>query len=292
MANGGTDLKQKLAERTDGGNQKDKGQGDTVFALVERLKPQIQRALPQHIGLERFTRIAMTTIRQDPKLLTCDTGSLLGAIMQAAQLGLEPNILGSCYILPFNNKRTGRTEANFIIGYRGMIDLARRSGNLRAIYAHEVRENDDFEYEYGLNPQLKHKPALAKRGPVIGYYAVAHFKDGGYQFEFMPVEEIEKRKQRSPAANAGSSPWKTDYDEMAKKTVVRHMFKYLPVAVEREIHEAGFNVDQDERPLVLEDDGTIDVVAEPVDEESGVEPAGDESTPEPAEQPALVGENK
>jgi recombination protein RecT len=150
--------------------------------------------------------------------------------MQAAQLGLEPGLIGHCYFVPFKNGKTGQSDVQFIIGYKGMIDLARRSGNIESIYAHAVYENDTFEYEYGLHPKLVHKPAMTNRGEFIGAYAVAHFKDGGYQFEFMPKEEIEKRRKRSRAANNG--PWVTDYEEMAKKTVIRHMWKYLPISIE------------------------------------------------------------
>jgi len=268
--NNNQELKGKLQKANQQPQGSGQGQGDTVSTLVEKMKPSIQKALPSQIGLERFTRIAMTTLRQNPKLMNCDKMSLMGAIMQAAQLGLEPNILGSCYILPYKN------EATFIIGYRGMIDLARRSGNIKSIYAHEVRENDEFEYEYGLYPDLKHKPAMENRGKMIGVYAVAHFRDGGYQFEFMPVEEIEKRKNRSPSANATHSPWKSDYEEMAKKTVIRHMFKYLPVAVEREIDDIhGFDLDKDEGAYKFDEEAGeieyIDVTEEEKKEGADVE---------------------
>lgn len=267
-------LKNQLQKTTNGqGNQ---GQQDSVKTLVERMKPAIEKALPSHIGKERFARIALTTLRQNPKLMKCDQSSLLGSIMQAAQLGLEPNLLGSCYIIPYGK------EATFIIGYRGMIDLARRSGNIKSIYAHEVCENDEFSYEYGLYPDLQHKPAVEDRGKMIGVYGVAHFKDGGYQFEFMPVEEIEKRRSKSPSANASHSPWKSDYEEMAKKTVIRHMFKYLPVSVEREIYQDyGFDVDKDEKAHKVDDDTgeieTIDVT--PPDEE------GEETQEEAKQEP-------
>ena len=264
--------------------EKSQGQGqDTVKALVDRMKPAIERALPSHIGKERFARIAMTTLRQNKELLKCEQTSLLGAIMQAAQLGLEPNMLGSCYILPYGK------QAQFIIGYRGMIDLARRSGNIQSIYAHEVRENDDFDYEYGLYPNLKHKPAMQDRGSIIGVYAVAHFKDGGYQFEFMPIEEIEKRRQRSPSANAKMSPWKSDYEEMAKKTVIRHIFKYLPVSVEREIHEKhNFDIDKDEQAHKLDEDTgeveTIDVTPPKEEEEPAEQETQEEAKQEPSKE--------
>ena len=193
--------------------------------------PEIEKALPKHMDADRMARIALTTIRTNPKLLECSVPSLLGAVMQAAQLGLEPGLIGHCYLVPFKNNKTGQSEVQFIIGYKGMIDLARRSGQIENIYAHAVYSNDEFDYELGLEPKLKHKPYMnGDRGEFIGVYAVAHFKGGGYQFEFMPKEEIEKRRKRSKAANAG--PWVTDYEEMAKKTVIRHMWKYLPISIE------------------------------------------------------------
>ncbi|AFQ27342.1 recombination protein RecT [Bacillus thuringiensis] len=198
----------------------------TVEAYMKKMAPRMAEVLPKHMDMNRMSRIALTTIRTNPKLLECAVPSLMGAVMQAVQLGLEPGLLGHCYILPY------KREATFIIGYKGMIDLARRSGHIQSIYAHAVHENDEFEYELGLHPKLEHKPSHGDRGAFIGAYAVAHFKDGGYQMEFMPKSEIEKRRKRSAAANSSYSPWSSDYEEMAKKTVVRYMFKYLPISIE------------------------------------------------------------
>ncbi|WP_400194656.1 recombination protein RecT [Lysinibacillus telephonicus] len=205
----------------------------TIEDYLKQMAPAMAQALPKHMDVDRLTRLAMTTIRTTPQLREADVSSLLGAVMQAAQLGLEPGLMGHCYLLPFKNNKKGITEVQFIIGYKGMIDLARRSGHIQSIYAHAVYEKDEFEYELGLEPKLKHKPCMdVDKGNFVGAYAVAHFKDGGYQFEFMPKSEIEKRKGRSKAANSNYSPWATDYEEMAKKTVVRHMWKYLPISVE------------------------------------------------------------
>ena len=206
------------------------GPAQTIQSYLKKMGPEIEKALPSHMNADRMARIALTTIRTNPKLLECNVPSLLGAVMQAAQLGLEPGLVGHCYLVPFKNNKAGTTDVQFIIGYKGMIDLARRSGNIESLYAHEVCENDHFEYEYGLEPKLVHKPAMKDRGNLIGVYAVAKFKDGGYQFEFMPKEEIERRKGYSKTAKFG--PWVTDYVEMAKKTVIRHMWKYLPISVE------------------------------------------------------------
>ncbi|PEJ67976.1 recombination protein RecT [Bacillus wiedmannii] len=197
-----------------------------VEGYMRKMAPRFAEVLPKHMSIDRMSRIALTTIRTTPKLLECNVHSLMGAVMQAVQLGLEPGLLGHCYILPY------KREATFIIGYKGMIDLARRSGHIQSIYAHAVHENDEFEYELGLHPKLEHKPSHGERGAFIGAYAVAHFKDGGYQMEFMPKSEIEKRRKRSAAANSSYSPWSSDYEEMAKKTVVRYMFKYLPISIE------------------------------------------------------------
>lgn len=217
-------VKNQLAKKASGQANKPVSPEQTIRHYLERMAPEIQRALPKHLDADRLARIAMTTIRQTPKLLECNIQSLLAAVMQSAQLGLEPNILGQAYIIPYGK------EAQFIIGYRGMIDLARRSGHIDSIYAHPVYSNDDFEYEYGLNPKLRHKPAMDDRGQFIGAYGVAKFKDGGYHFEFMPKSEIDKRRGRSKAS--GNGPWVTDYEEMACKTVIRHMFKYLPISIE------------------------------------------------------------
>ncbi|MTD30184.1 recombination protein RecT [Planomicrobium sp. YIM 101495] len=205
----------------------------TIDDYIKQMAPAMAEALPKHMDIDRLTRLTMTTIRTTPQLKEADVGSLLGAVMQAAQLGLEPGLLGQCYLLPFKNNKKGITEVQFIIGYKGMIDLARRSGHIQSIYSHAVHENDDFEYELGLEAKLVHRPTMeADRGKFIGAYAVAHFKDGGHQFEFMSKTDIDKRRSRSKAGNSSYSPWTTDYEEMAKKTVVRHMWKYLPISVE------------------------------------------------------------
>lgn len=209
-----------------------------VYHYLESQKSEISRALPSHLNPERMARIALTLFRTTPKLLDCTIESLMGAVMQAAQLGLEPGLIGHCYIIPY-----GR-EAQFQIGYKGMIDLARRSGHIQSITVHEVYINDSFKLTYGLDDSLEHIPWHLREdthfdaaGPneddiknLRGVYAVARFKDGGYQLHYMPIAEIEKHKLRSKTWRNG--PWQTDYIEMAKKTVIRAMWKLLPISVE------------------------------------------------------------
>lgn len=204
---------------------------------------QIKAALPRHMTPERLARIATTELRKTPKLMSCEPMSFLGAVIQCAQLGLEPgNALGHAYILPYDKRakvggqwQTVATEAQLIIGYRGMIDLARRSGQILSLSAQPVYRGDEFEVAFGLDPTLRHVPDFdnadrAQPDLLQFVYAVAKLKDGGTQFQVMSRAEIEAVRGRSKAASSG--PWVTDYEAMALKTVIRRLFKYLPVSVE------------------------------------------------------------
>lgn len=195
--------------------------------LLKRMHTQIEKALPSVITPERFTRIALTAYSRNEKLQECTPESFLGSMMQAAQLGVEPNTpLGQAYLIPYRNK--GVMEVQFQLGYRGMIDLAYRSGEVQNIQAHEVYENDTFEYELGLNPKLRHVPALKERGEVILYYAVFKLTNGGVGFEVMSKEDVEafaKKKSKT----YGTGPWQSDFDAMAKKTLVKRLLKFAPL---------------------------------------------------------------
>lgn len=197
-----------------------------------KIKSQMALALPKHLSADRLARIATTEIRKVPQLAKCDQTSFLGAIMQCAQLGLEPGgALGHAYLLPFNNRKANKMEVQFIVGYRGMIDLARRSGQIVSISARAVHQGDAFNYEFGLEESLTHKPAdSGKPGPITHVYAVARLKDGGVQFEVMSKAQVDEVRAQSKAGNGG--PWVSHYEEMAKKTVIRRLFKYLPVSIE------------------------------------------------------------
>jgi len=222
-----------------------------VRDLLERSKDEIAKALPKSITPERVARIALTTLRKNPGLLECDPNSFLGAVMQASQLGFElDDNLGLAYLVPFFNKKTGRKEVQLIIGYRGLIELARRSGKLRSINARIVYENEPFSVEYGLGENLVHKPLPpSKRGNgIIGVYAVASMNDGSKGFEFMWAEELEEIKKSSKAGDSKTSPWATHEEEMMKKTVIRKMMKYLSLSPEAvkatvidEYGESGIN---------------------------------------------------
>ncbi|HKM06340.1 MAG TPA: recombinase RecT [Sphaerochaeta sp.] len=211
-----------------------KKQPQTLKDYVVDMQGQIAKALPKVMTPERFTRIVLTALSSNPKLAECDRNSFLGGIMQAAQLGLEPNTpLGQAYLIPFRNNKKGITECQFQIGYKGLIDLCYRSGEMTSVYAHEVYENDEFEFEYGLEQKLVHKPARSNRGTVIYYYAVWKLKNGGYGFGVWSVEDVEAHaKKYSQAYSYSSSPWKSSFDEMAKKTVLKATLKYAPIKTE------------------------------------------------------------
>ncbi len=201
----------------------------TIKAYITRMKGEIAKALPSVMTPERFTRIVTSAISTTPQLAQTTPQSFLGAMMTAAQLGLEPNTpLGQAYLLPYKNH--GRLECQFQLGYKGLIDLAYRSGQVTIIQAHEVRENDEFSYSFGLEPTLHHVPARGDRGNVICYYAMFRTKDGGFGFEVMSREDVEAHaRQYSKSYGNGYSPWSTNFDEMAKKTVLKKCLKYAPL---------------------------------------------------------------
>ena len=208
----------------------------TLLGMIRQpnFQKQMALAMPKSMTPDRLTRIVMTECRKTPALLKCAPESFYGAVLQCAALGLEPgSALGHCYLLPFGNgkDKQGRPNAQLIIGYRGMIDLARRSGQIVSLQAYCVHEQDTFNYKLGLDPDIEHIPAsVADRGKVTHVYAVAKLKGGGVQFEVMSRAEIEKVRTSSKAGNSG--PWSSHWEEMAKKTVIRRLFKYLPVSIE------------------------------------------------------------
>ena len=229
----------------------------TIFDIIQAGAKQFATALPKHINSDRFVRIAITTIRQNPKLAQCSQESLLGALMVSAQLGLEPGTLGQCYLIPY-----GR-ECQFQIGYKGMIELLRRSGQLKDIYAYSVYENDDFEITYGLDRNLIHKPNLANKGNFLGCYCVAILKDDTRAFEYMTKEEIEAHAKKF-SKTFGNGPWKTDFEAMAHKTVVKKMLKWLPLSV-----EFLENIEKDDKSFKIADDKNTDLKDVEVIENNG-----------------------
>lgn len=213
-------------------------------AIFNFYKPQIAQALPKHLTPERIIQQAITMVSRVPELKECTPESFIGSIMQASILGFQPvNALGQCYFIPYNNKKIGKREVQFQIGYRGLLDLTRRSGEIQTIYAQVVYDKDEFNFEFGLNPTLKHVPAPAERGELKYVYAVVKFNNSGYAFEVMSKADVEAVRKRSQSqqtwVNKSLVPskeplgiWLSDYPEMAKKTVLRRVLKYCPLSVD------------------------------------------------------------
>lgn len=221
----------------------------TVGLFLVKNKARIANALPSNLTPDRMLSIVMTEIRKVPALAECDQASLFGAVIQASQLGLEiGSHLGHCYLIPFKNKQKGITECQFIVGYRGMIDLARRSGQIISLQAHAVYENDEFDFAYGLEERLDHVPARSDKGDMIAVYAVAKLVGGGHQIEVMWKSDVD-------LVAKSFGPWKDHYEEMAKKTVIRRLFKYLPVSIELQTavsqdEKAESDVSQDNSSII------------------------------------------
>ena len=208
-----------------------------VKSFMESQRANLAAVLPKHVDADRMLKLALGAMRTTPKLLNCNVESLMGAVVTCSTLGLEPNTpLGHAYLIPFENRQKGTTDVQIVFGYKGLIDLARRSGQIVSIAAHEVCQNDEFHFSYGLDEKLIHKPALTGRGEPIAFYAVAKLVGGGYAFEVMGRDQIEEIRDASQnykfAREKGKTVWGQHFVEMGRKTVLRRLFKYLPVSIE------------------------------------------------------------
>ena len=201
----------------------------SITELIKVMKPEIERALPEVITPERFTRMALSALNTTPKLAECSQMSFLSALMNAAQLGLEPNTpLGQAYLIPYKNK--SGLECQFQIGYKGLLDLAYRNPEMQIVQAHEVYENDEFDYEFGMNPKLVHKPTLGDRGELRLFYGMFRLTNGGFGFEVMSKTAVESyAREYSQSYDSSFSPWQKNFIDMAKKTVIKKALKYAPL---------------------------------------------------------------
>ena len=251
-------------------------QQKTLQTYIKSMEGEIAKALPSVITPERFTRMVLSAISSNKDLANVEPKSFLGAMMQAAQLGLEPNTpLGQAYIIPY--KDHGVPKAQFQLGYKGMIDLAYRSGEVSIVDAQVVYENDDFSYELGLDPKLHHVPALKDRGDATMVYAMFRTKSGGFGFQVMSMDDVRKHASRfSKAYSSSYSPWTTNFEEMAKKTVMKKALKYAPLKsdfargmsadetvktqISADMYEVQDEADYTDVPFVDVDDSTGEVL--------------------------------
>lgn len=264
-------VKNKLAE------QRGNGDGQTERKTIRQLledpdqQAEVAKALPNAMKPARFTRLLLTAINSQPLLQECDAYSLLAAGMQCAALGLEPNVAGLdlCWLLPFRNNRENRWDVQFMLGYKGMVDLALRSPRVQSVTARAVHHGEKFEVDYG-SDHLLHVPELDERpGDVRFYYGIAHLTGRGRVFEPVPLWTIEEHRQMSKAPD--SPAWTNHRGPMSLKTCIRILWKWLPKTA-----EAAAAVDLDESTPQYEDwfgDGAkpIDVDARDVPDEPEME---------------------
>jgi recombination protein RecT len=257
----------------------------------------VAKVLPKVLPPERFVRVACTAMTRTPKLRECDRASFFSAMLSLAQTGLEPDGRRA-HLIPFENRKRGVVECQLIIDYKGLAELAMRSGLLSYLHADVVRDGDVFEYSLGEIKQ--HVPHFLRRdadrpekaGNVFAAYAVARFKDGSAKAEVMSVDEIDAIRRRSRAGQSG--PWVTDWNEMAKKTAFRRLSKWLPLSPE---YRDALDADADEpdtlRNVAKADAGAAANAAEFLAGETvqtiDAEPATDQAA---ADEAALFGDKK
>lgn len=231
MAKTNEELTTKIVNNTPAATEnKQVPHSEVIKAQLLKMKDQMNLALPKHVSVDRLHRIVLTCFSSNPELFKCTTRSVLKATMESAQLGIFPGHLGEGYLIPYKDNRKGTVECQFQIGYRGMIKLARNSGKVQEVYAVPVYANDPFKIFLGTEQRIEHEMAEGDRGAFIGVYGVAKFVGGGSQFDYMTKKEVDAIWARSKAKDNG--PWKTDYIEMAKKTVIKRASKYWPLASE------------------------------------------------------------
>lgn len=201
----------------------------TMQDYIKRMQGEIAKALPSVLTPERFTRITLSALSSNPTLQQCSPKSFLGAMMTAAQLGMEPNTpLGQAYLIPYKNH--GNEECQFQLGYKGLIDLAYRSGQIKTIQAQIVHKNDEFEVEYGTNNSLVFKPKMdGDPGEAVSVWGMFQTKDGGYGYEVMSIDAVRNFARKYSKAFS-NGPWQTNFEEMAKKTVLKKALKYAPLS--------------------------------------------------------------
>lgn len=256
--------------------------------FIMKMSDQIKTALPANITGERMCRIAMTAISKNPKLAECTQNSFMGALLTSAQLGLECNTpLGQAYLIPFYNGKTKAMDCEFQLGYQGLIDLCYRTKLYKTIQARIVYEGDDFLYQYGMEEKLIHRPQEQSTTPIY-VYAYYELINGAKSFEVMSWDSImEYAKKYSMAVQKGySSPWNTNPEEMAKKTLLKKVLKYAPKAVE--VAEAVAQDSAIIKTNIVQDGGKTYLDKEILDVDiTPAEPVAEEA-PEENEHPAKV----
>lgn len=285
-------------------------QKQQIEHTFKKMQGQFIQALPRHIDFNRFMRVALNAVTNTPKLLECDRASFFLSVMRAAQLGLEPDgLMGQAYLIPYGK------AVQLQIGYKGYITLARQSGEISFITAECAHENDEFDLNIFGTPRFS--PYLkGDRGALLGFIAVARFKDESYQYVFMTTDEVNEIRDKTQAWKQAlkdakyddmgnlekfvnkwgkeieSVPWFHHYKEMGKKTAIRRLAKYLPLSVQKaekveSLQEAGISFDIDSHGQIIEGDNMQDIT--PTEQQFEAEPEESKGiTPPPAPTKAEV----
>ncbi|GAB3670477.1 recombination protein RecT [Saccharopolyspora tripterygii] len=220
----GNDLTRRVKDANSGQVAK-QGEPPSMADQIRSMQSQFQMAMPKGAEAAQLVRDAMTCLRTTPALARCDAASVLGGLMTCAQLGLRPGVLGHAWLIPF-----GR-QAQLVIGYQGLVELAHRSGQIKSLQARTVYANDTFDVDYGLADSLIHKPAMTgSKGEAVAYYAFAKFVTGGHAFVVMSHDEMKEYRDQNAKSKTG--PWKDNFDAMAHKTCVRQLAKWMPRSTE------------------------------------------------------------
>lgn len=249
----GENLKQRVADRANGGNGgngaelEQRDQGRLLADEIRRMKPEFAVAMPTGGEAAQIVRDALTELRRTPKLGQCDSTSVMGALMTCAQLNLRVGVLGQAWPVPFWDKRARRFKAQLIIGYQGYRELAWRSGFLASNAAREVKEGDYFDWKYGLDERLDHRPAEddSEERAVTHYYAVVRYVNGGHDFEVMSQSAVNRHRDRFASSRDRNGvifgPWIDHPISMGRKTPYLVVIKRSPKtpAMERAIAADG-----------------------------------------------------
>jgi len=204
-----------------------------AYGTLVKMEDLLHNIVPNEMCAKRLIRLFYVELSKNYDLNKCSIDSICGAIMSCAQYGLEPGIAGMVYLIPRGGKMT------VMLGYRGMLEMAYRTGVISTIKAFTVYENDEFSIELGNKDLITHKRKIGNKGAGIGYYAIVTMKDGEKHFDFMDIDDIERVRLRSKTPNSG--PWISDYDQMAQKTVIRRILKLAPTSVNL---NAGISFDE------------------------------------------------
>lgn len=224
--------------------------------MSDAFQSQIKKAMPEAMSSDVLLRVAVTTIQKTPKLLECSRDSLMQCVLECAQMGLLPDgILGQAYMVPYAK------VATLQIGYRGILELARRSNQVKYVVGEAVYDCDQFKIRYAPERTILHVPdedneerGLREEGKYLpkgfrGAYGLVRYKDDTIDFEYLPLHKIERIRSMSQAGSKADGPWLQHFEEMAKKTGIRALGKRLPLSaddlrriVADEYRESGLDI--------------------------------------------------